>query len=351
MLQALAQARQAQLLGEVPVGAVVVCRGTLLGVGHNAPIGSHDPTAHAEIAALRAAARHLGNYRLQDCELFVTLEPCVMCAGAILHARLKRVVYGAPDPKAGAAGSVTDVFATPALNHQTHVEGGLMADACAALLQDFFKQQRRAQQQERAEADRALREDALRTPEHCFAHLPAMPAPSHVLKDLPSLAGLRLHYVDTGPTDAPASFLCLHGPQDWSLIWRERLARRDPAGPRWICPDLIGFGRSDKPKKAAQHQLDWHAQVLLELLERLDLQQVTLLTPPGMAPLAQRLAARAPSRIIGCRVEQLPPLDDAARDAPFPDRGHRAALQAFSAWMPDNAQSTPTPGPNKGTAA
>jgi tRNA(adenine34) deaminase len=144
MREALALAHAAQTRGEVPVGAVVVRAGTIVGRGGNAPISANDPTAHAEIAALREAGRHLGNYRLPDCELFVTLEPCAMCAGAILHARLARVVYGARDPKTGACGSVVDLFAEPRLNHQTAVSGGIAADACGALLSAFFAARRQA---------------------------------------------------------------------------------------------------------------------------------------------------------------------------------------------------------------
>jgi len=142
MQLALAQAGLAAVAGEVPVGAVVLREGQLIAVGRNAPIESHDPSAHAEINALRAAAQAIGNYRLIDCELYVTLEPCAMCAGAMLHARLKRVVFGAQDPKTGAAGSVLDLFADRRLNHQTQVQGGLLADPCSSLLQDFFRQKR-----------------------------------------------------------------------------------------------------------------------------------------------------------------------------------------------------------------
>jgi tRNA(adenine34) deaminase len=142
MQLALAQAALASAAGEVPVGAVVLRDGVVVAHGHNAPIGQHDPSAHAEMQALRAAAQILGNYRLPDCELFVTLEPCAMCAGAMLHARLKRVVFGASDPKTGAAGSVINLFAQTQLNHQTQVQGGIQAQECAAVLQDFFKQRR-----------------------------------------------------------------------------------------------------------------------------------------------------------------------------------------------------------------
>lgn len=142
MREALSLARSAECLGEVPVGAVVVLNGTIVGRGFNSPIGESDPTAHAEIAALRDAARNLENYRLPGCELFVTLEPCAMCAGAILHARIARVVYGARDPKTGVHGSVVDLFAVDRLNHHTAVEGGVLAEECSQLLSRFFAERR-----------------------------------------------------------------------------------------------------------------------------------------------------------------------------------------------------------------
>lgn len=144
MQQALSQAQNAWALGEVPVGALVVKEGQVVATGFNQPIGTHDPTAHAEIMALRAASTMLGNYRLPGCTLYVTLEPCAMCAGAMMHARLARVVYGAPDPKTGACGSVVDLFAQERLNHHTEVVGGVLADACSMLLKDFFAERRRA---------------------------------------------------------------------------------------------------------------------------------------------------------------------------------------------------------------
>jgi tRNA(adenine34) deaminase len=139
---ALDQAHNAALVGEVPVGAVVMRDGQVIATGYNRPITEHDPTAHAEIVALRHAAHLLGNYRLPECELYVTLEPCAMCAMALLHARVKRVVFGAADPKTGAAGSVVDLFANPQLNHHTGLTGGVSPDACAKLLRDFFAERR-----------------------------------------------------------------------------------------------------------------------------------------------------------------------------------------------------------------
>jgi tRNA(adenine34) deaminase len=142
MDEALALAREAGGRGEVPVGALVVHDGRIVGRGGNAPIAGHDPTAHAEMVALREAAATLANYRLAGATLYVTLEPCVMCAGAMLHARVARVVYGAPDPKTGAAGSVVDLFADRRLNHHAVVLGGVRAQACGALLSGFFAARR-----------------------------------------------------------------------------------------------------------------------------------------------------------------------------------------------------------------
>jgi tRNA(adenine34) deaminase len=138
MRDALALAREAAAAGEVPVGALVVSEGKVIGRGYNASIASHDPSAHAEMQALRAAGKALGNYRLPGCVLYVTLEPCAMCVGAMLHARIERLVYGAADPKTGACGSVIDLFAEAKLNHHATLTPGVMAEECGALLREFF---------------------------------------------------------------------------------------------------------------------------------------------------------------------------------------------------------------------
>jgi tRNA(adenine34) deaminase len=143
MQHAIAIAKIAANNNEVPVGALVVKDGIIIGKGGNATIGAHDPTAHAEIIAMREAAVAIGNYRLVDCTLYATLEPCAMCAGAIQHARIARLVYGAADPKTGACGSVINLMAEPKLNHHTEVTPGLLAEECGALLTAFFKERRR----------------------------------------------------------------------------------------------------------------------------------------------------------------------------------------------------------------
>ncbi len=378
MRLALAAAEKAHAGGEVPVGAVVVKDGAVIATGRNAPIGTHDPSAHAELIALREAARVLGNYRLEGCDVFVTLEPCAMCAGAMLHARVRRVVFGAADPKTGAAGSVLNLFDVPQLNHHTQCQGGVLADESGALLQDFFRTRRRSQRAA-ALAAHPLRDDALRTPDACFSGIPDYPWSPHYVSDLPSLAGLRLHYLDEGPAaDAadrtePLTFLCLHGNPTWSFLYRKMLPVWLAAGHRVVAPDLIGFGKSDKPKKPAFHQFEWHRQVLLELVQRLDLRRVVLvvqdwggllgLTLPmadadryvgllvmntmlatGEAPLSdgflawREMCAKKPAydiaRLMARAQKELAPAECAAYAAPFPDAGSRAATRAFPALVP-----------------
>lgn len=335
MALAVTQAQRAADAGEVPVGALVVHQGEIIGRGHNAPIAGHDPCAHAEIMALREAAQTLGNYRLDDCELFVTLEPCAMCTGAMLHARLKRVVFGAPDPKTGAAGSVVNLFANTQLNHQTQVQGGVMAQACAALLQDFFQQKREVAKRD----SQPVRDDALRTPELRFAQLPGYPWPAHYLSDLPSLQGLRLHYLDEGPKNAALTWFCLHRSPYWSYLYRKLIPTFLQAGHRVVAPDLIGFGKSDKPKKESTHSFGWHRQVLLELMDQLDLHHIVLVLQDREDRLGLGLISAWPQRYAGLMLMNPQALTEdevssAAYDAPFPDRGHRAALRAFPSFKP-----------------
>jgi len=374
MREAVKEAQLALAGGEVPVGAVVVQGGRVIGRGHNRPVGTHDPTAHAEIQALREAAAALGNYRLDGCDLYVTLEPCAMCSGAMLHARLRRVVFGAPDPKTGAAGSVIDLFAQRRLNHHTRVEGGVLATECGSPLAAFFA----ARRSEARASSQPLREDALRTPEERFAELPGYPWASNYVSDLPALAGLRMHYLDEGPREARRTWLCLHGNPSWSYLYRRMIPVFLEAGDRVVAPDLVGFGRSDKPKKEAAHSFGWHRQVLLELVERLDLRNVVLVVQDWGGLLGLTLPLEAPDRYRGLLVmntmlatgeeplsagflawremcarnpefgvgrlfargnPHLSPQECAAYDAPFPDRGHRAALRAFPPMVPESRDS------------
>ena len=176
MRLALDQAHNAWLVGEVPVGAVIMREGKVVATGYNRPITTHDPTAHAEIVALRHAAALLENYRLPECELFVTLEPCAMCAMALMHARFKRVVFGASDLKTGAAGSVLDLFALGRLNHHTALQGGVLAEPCAELLRGFFAERRAQQRAEREAAGSAGAAPADVQPGGDFGPVDAIPA-------------------------------------------------------------------------------------------------------------------------------------------------------------------------------
>jgi tRNA(adenine34) deaminase len=377
---ALQQAREAAAKGEVPVGAVVVKDGQVIAVGHNSPIGSHDPTAHAEINALRAAAEKLENYRLDGCDLYVTLEPCAMCAGAILNSRIRRVVYASQEPKTGAAGSVVNLFET-SLNHQTQIVDATdsianslyMAGGGGQLLRDFFAQKRLMQQQA-MQANHPLRPDALRTPESQFQDLLGYDFEPNYLSNLPALQGLRMHYLDLGAKDASTTYLCLHGNPAWSYLYRKMIPVFVHSGARVIAPDMIGFGRSDKPKKDSFHSFTWHQQCLCEFIERMDLQNVVLVVQDWGGLLGLTLPMHAPYRYKGLLVMNTTlacgdaPLTDgfkawremcakkpefdiaklfsrgnpqmsseecAAYMAPFPDAGHRAATRAFPPMVPE----------------
>ncbi len=378
MRAAIEQAGLAAAAGEVPVGAVVVHDGQIVGAGRNHCIGASDPGAHAEMLALQRAARHLGNYRLNDCELFVTLEPCAMCVGAALHARLRRVVFGSADPKTGAAGSVINLFDNRQLNHQTQVQGGVLGAECSVLLRTFFQDRR----EEMRMKSQIVREDALRTPDGQFDGLPDYPWAARYLSDLPALDGLRLHYLDEGNPSASLTYLCLHGNPAWSYVYRKMIPVFLADGKRVVAPDLIGFGKSDKPKKDSFHTFTWHRQVLLEFIERLNLKNIILVVQDWGGLLGLTLPMQAPGRYAGLLVmntalacgdtalspgflawrdmcankpdfdigrlfargnPQMSAAECAAYQAPFPDSGHRAATRAFPAMVPDTITANGAP--------
>lgn len=377
MRAALEQARAAAQAGEVPVGAVVVRAGQIVGWGFNHPIGAHDPSAHAEIEALRDAAKRLGNYRLDGCSLYVTLEPCAMCAGAILHARLDRVVWGAAEPRTGAGGSVLDLFAQAALNHHTAVTTGVLADEAAVLLTEFFGT-RRVQQRQQALASHPLRDDALRTPDAAFKPALDCGCASCFYSDWPSLGGLRVHVKDSAgqspsPSSAARQWLLLPALPAQQGLFRELAAGLAARGDRVVAPDWLGLGRSDKPKKdqrlgdaqqlamlqdlISHLQLDGERELVVvahgdatRLAQALVLQQAALGRPVQGLWLINPPNAATPSADYRLWLEQLlrkPGLDiaaalgssamDAAMDADrqqwaaqFPDKGYRAGLRAWA---------------------
>jgi tRNA(adenine34) deaminase len=377
MQAAIELAKEAGQSGEVPVGAVVVRDGILVGRGRNGPVGTNDPTAHAEIMALRDAAKTIGNYRLENCSLYVTLEPCTMCAGAILNSRISRLVFGAAEPRTGAAGSVLDVFSNQDINHQTEVTGGVFAHECRQLLQQFFKPKRVNMN--------PLREDALRPPDEWFEGIPDYPWTAHYVSDLPSLKGLRLHYLDEGHRELlnegqdslnrqQITYVCLHGNPAWSYLYRKMIPTFTAHGHRVVAPDLIGFGKSDKFKKASQHSFEFHRQVLLDFIERLDLKRIVLVVQDWGGILGLTLPMDMAHRFAGLLVmntalatgtqplsngflswrdwcQANPDFDVAklfargnkhmsdaetqAYNSPFKDRGHRTALHAFPPMVPE----------------
>ena len=298
MRHALTLAQQAAAAGEVPVGAVVVKDGQIVGEGANAPLSGNDPTAHAEVQALRAAAQKLGNYRLDGCTLYVTLEPCTMCSGAMLHARVDTVVYGAAEPKTGAAGSVLNVFGYSAINHHTQVLRGVLADECAAAMATFF-QQRRVANRAQALANHPLKDTALRHPDSMFADLPHWPYVPQWRSGLPALQGLRMAVVDEGPRNAPLTWLCLHGAASWGYAFRYGLPQLVQAGHRVVVPDWPGFGRSDQPKRDKAHSAAWHTQLLQELVQDMDLRHMVLVGEGDGARLGLALAQAMPERFAG----------------------------------------------------
>jgi tRNA(adenine34) deaminase len=285
-------------------------------------------------------------------------------------------VFGAHDPKTGAAGSVLNLFSEKRLNHQTETLGGVLEGRCAKTLQDFFKAKR---EMERVGSD-PLRDDALRTPEARFTDLPGFPWKPRYVNDLTSLGGLRMHYLDEGPGDASTVFLCLHGNPGWSYLYRKMIPVWTAAGHRVVAPDMIGFGKSDKPKRTGAHTFEFHREYLLEVIEHLDLQNIILVVQDWGGLLGLTLPMVSPARYKGllvmntmlavgdsplpagflawremCRkkpefdigrlmARSNPHLNMAecdAYNAPFPDAGHRAALRIFPMMVPDNPD---TPG-------
>ncbi len=374
MRLALEEADNALKKGEVPVGAVVVNKGKVIASSHNAPISTSDPCAHAEILALRKAAKYLDNYRLEDCDIYVTLEPCAMCAGAILHSRIKNLIFGANDFKTGAAGSTINLFNYKQLNHQTQVTGGVLEVECSAILKCFFQNTRELNKIR----SKPLRQDALRTPESAFLNLPNYPWKSNYVDDLNSLDGLRMHYLDEGNNDSKLTYLCLHGNPTWSYLYRHMIPVFLSSGARVVAPDLIGFGKSDKPKKDSFHTFLKHRLILLEFIEKLDLRNIVFvvqdwggilgLTLPMVSP-GRYLGLLAMNTLIATGVNPLPdgftqwremckekPNFDISRllsrsnptltraecdayQAPFPDQGHRASTRAFPQILPDSPNS------------
>ncbi|TXH87293.1 MAG: tRNA adenosine(34) deaminase TadA [Rhodoferax sp.] len=290
MRLALEQAQVGETLGEVPVGAVLTLNDQVIAVGHNQTISQCDPTAHAEIVAIRAAAQTLGNYRLSQCTMYVTLEPCAMCMGAILHGRIAKLYFAASDPKTGACGSVLDIPAEPQINHHCEVHGGLMQTQCAEYLAGYFQRLRSKKQ---LSSGMHLREDALRVDLASLVALMPKSQPT-VVNDLPALQGLRMQIWGSPQSSVPPKhlILCLHGATSWSYIYRDLLSADIP--PDWCiwAVDLPGHGGSDKTKRGGELlDLTFQVKVLKELLERSDFSCIHIVAQDTGCELALHLAA------------------------------------------------------------
>jgi tRNA(adenine34) deaminase len=357
MALALQEARKAECAGEVPVGAIVVLDGQVIGSGHNQTIGLKDPCGHAEIYALQTAALTVGSHRLTGATLYVTLEPCAMCSGAIFQARLSRLVYGAHEPKTGTAGSVLDLFQVKELNHHTVVTSGVLSADCQDVLTQFFTRTRLTKRAEHT----PLREDALRMDE---SSLPQAASRLLVKKYLRSVTGLQLRYFDSGPVSARNIVLFLHEYGFWSYQLWEIGAAFSLRGCRSVIPDLAGSGGSDRPKRRNWHNLDAHVGLLLELIEFEDLQITAIVSVGNVHSLAVRLKHELnlpEHRLIHFGLEAEVPSDSAALQhkhrgnipadawpqkakvgwnalpadarlaliAHFPDRGHMAIFESL----------------------
>lgn len=357
MTLALEEAVLAESAGEVPVGAVVVHKGQVIGRGRNRTRELNDPSAHAEILALRDASQSVGSHRLKGAELFVTLEPCTMCSGAVFHSRLARVVFGAPDAKTGTAGSVLDLFSQSQLNHHTRVTGGVLKEECQRILQSFFVLARKRNREEQI----SLREDALRLD---AGALPCLDELTITGSYFHTSEGYRIRYLDSNTVNSEYILLCIHEFGFWSFQARSLMSRMARRGVRVIVPDLLGHGLSDRPKKSEWHSVRAHVSSLAELTKHMDLTPTHIVAignanalgtelcsvlnldassvlsirttmPPALEALAKPSCHQSYRSTGGLSRKHLKDLDGFPGDvvraliAHFPDKGHAAVLDAI----------------------
>lgn len=310
MQLALEQAKLGELAGEIPVGAVVVSNGSVVGRGHNRTIIDCDPTAHAEVVALRQAALAIGSHRLANCSLYVTLEPCPMCLGAVFHSRIGSLFFGAYDPKGGACGSVLDLASQPKLNHHCSVQGGIAQSECAQALSGFFERLRSQKRQ----VHRPLREDALRVMQGALdGFMPGVRAVA--MDDLESAKGLRVHLwttPDTASVPEHGLVLCLHGATSWACMFRELLQAAPVPGVAVWAIDLPGHGQSDKTKTGWEFDRKFQLALLSEVMMRSPARWVFIVGQDTGCELAAELACSGVSRIRGMAL-----INAATRDTCF----------------------------------
>lgn len=296
MQLALEQARAGERAGEIPVGAAILLDGKVVAVGYNQAISGCDPTAHAEIVAIRAAAKALGNYRLDRCEMYVTLEPCAMCMGAILHSRIAKLYFGAPDPKTGACGSVLNLPGDSRINHHCEVAGGISQAQCAQHLTDYFQRLRK----DRRISRRPLREDALRLEKTVLA--PFVPNAEPVQRDdLEASKGLGVHVWQHrhAPSNPRCLVLCLHGATSWSYIYHDLLSIDIPPDVMVCAIDLPGHGNSDKTKTGTEFDIAFQLGIINALVVQTKAKTVHIVAQDIGCELGVWLAGENPDRIHG----------------------------------------------------
>lgn len=298
MRLALDQAACGERIAEVPVGAIVVKDSQVIGIGHNRSIVDSDPCGHAEIIALRHAAKFLGNYRLDECTLYVTLEPCPMCMGAVVHSRIKRLVYGAKDPKTGAAGSFIDLAGNSKLNHHCSVTGGVLAQECSNVLSRYFQKLRDENRSERS----LLRQDALRLEEGVLRRLLTPFTESVQSKFSANLAHaqqLRIHYLATTNVDESQSVIVfIHGATTWSYVYRHALSLSQQVGFSAVALDLPGHGWSDKTKRGLiESDVGYQLAILQEFIDLFGNKSIHVVAMDMACVLAMRLKQFAASKI------------------------------------------------------
>lgn len=294
MARAIELAHLGERAGEIPVGAVVVHDGVIIGEGHNRSIGDCDPSAHAEMVAIRAAARRIGNYRLSDCTLYVTLEPCPMCFGAVIHARIRSLYFGAYDPKGGVCGSVLDLGAIDRLNPHCRVEGGIEESKCAALLSNYFRNLRL----KKREAYLAKREDALRNMEEVMGDVLVDAKPRHYDSLAPSL-GLRLttwiHQRSQTIETAAPRIVCIPGAGQWSALFSFLFSSFPTSA--IVSVDLPGHGCGDATRSGAEFSPTFQQDVLLALLDSFGSGRITFICYGAACPLTLSVAMQRRDRV------------------------------------------------------
>jgi tRNA(Arg) A34 adenosine deaminase TadA len=352
MRLALDEAKQASVCGEVPVGAVILCNGIVVAKSSNSVIQNCDPTSHAELLAIRRACHSLQRSRLNDCTLYVTLEPCTMCSGAIFGAQMARVIYAAAEPKTGASGSVINVYSNRHVNHHTQIHGGLLQEESVELLQEFFVNIRKKQQENRSTSQQKLRPDMIRSDsKNGMIFLPDG-MQSHYKNDWPSAPGVRLHWLSGGFVGAVIPpFLLLHPIPLWSAWFTPYIESIFDQALIYAL-DRLGCGFSDKPKKFSIEWVSLEQQLLMDWIESLPISLFRLVaSKKDQSTVTYVLEKYSHQCLEVLWLEDVISKKNTHYEwlqAPFPNEGHAAfALQLANKLNAELQKKTSTPGSNQ----